>query len=71
MRHLILCLCFLGNSNSHFHLDANAFIAMTKTPSQQCHGLYDNHHHWPQGNRLNHYHHHRHPYTFDSEQMQE
>ena len=71
MRHLILCLCFLGNLNSHFHLDANAFIAMTKTSGQQCHGLYDNHHHCPEGNRHNHNHHHRHPITFDSEQMQE
>ena len=73
MRHLVLCLCFLENSNNYFHLEANAFIAMTKTCSQQCHGLYDNHHHCPQGNRHNHNHnhHHRHPYTFDSEQMQE
>ena len=71
MRHLILCLCFLGNLNNYFHLDANAFIAMTKTSGQQCHGLYDNHHHCHEGNRHNHNHHHSHHQTSDSEQMQE
>ena len=71
MRHLVLCLCFLENSNNYFHLDANAFIAMTKTSSQQFHGLYDNHHHCPQGNQHNHNHRHSHHQTFDSEQVQE